>query len=75
MRHLTKSGNMAKKSFGYDKANGGYEYHKHICKKQNQQELILQHAEMIMNAAEKTFSEKRDLEDMKERFTSLKKSG
>ncbi|MCF8360589.1 MAG: DUF2254 domain-containing protein [Prolixibacteraceae bacterium] len=41
----------------------------------NQQDIIVQHAEMIMNAAEKTFSEKRDLEDMKERFTSLKKSG
>jgi uncharacterized membrane protein len=41
----------------------------------NQQELIFQHAEMIMNAAEENFSEKRDLEDMKKRFTSLKESG
>jgi hypothetical protein len=28
---------------------------------------------MIMNAAEKSFSEMRDLEDIKERFTLLKK--
>lgn len=46
-----------------------------FARNKNQQELIEQHAEMIMNAAEKTFSEKRDLEDMKKRFTSLKKSG
>ena len=46
-----------------------------FAKSKNQQELIEQHAEMIMNAAEKTFLEKHDLEDIKERFTSLKKSG
>jgi uncharacterized membrane protein len=46
-----------------------------FARNKTQQELIIQHAEMIMNAAEKTFSEKRDLEDIKERFTSLKKSG
>jgi uncharacterized membrane protein len=46
-----------------------------FARNKNQQELIVQHAEMIMNAAEKTFSEKRDLEDIKERFTNLKKSG
>ena len=39
----------------------------------NQQKLIFQHAEMIMDAAEKTFSEKRDLEDIKQRFIRLKK--
>lgn len=43
-----------------------------FAKNKNQQELIEKHAEMIMNAAEKTFSEKRDLEDIKERFTRLK---
>lgn len=37
----------------------------------NQQKLIVQHAEMIMNAAEKTFSEKNDLEDIKERYKTL----
>jgi uncharacterized membrane protein len=46
-----------------------------FARNKNQQDLIEQHAEMIMNAAEKTFSEKRDLEDIKERFNSLKKSG
>ena len=45
-----------------------------FAKNKNQQELIMQHAEMIINAAEKTFSEKRDLEDIKERFTSLNKN-
>ena len=44
-----------------------------FAKNKNQQELILQHAEMIMKAAKKTFSEKRDLEDMKERFKALKR--
>lgn len=46
-----------------------------FAKNKNQQELILQHAEMIMNAAQKTFSEKRDLEDMKKRFNALKERG
>jgi uncharacterized membrane protein len=45
-----------------------------FARNKNQQELIIQHAEMIMNAAEKTFSEKRDLEDIKERYDALKKS-
>ncbi|MCF8361443.1 MAG: DUF2254 domain-containing protein [Prolixibacteraceae bacterium] len=44
-----------------------------FAKTQHQQEDIVQHAEMIMNAAEKSFSEKRDLKDMKERFKTLKK--
>lgn len=35
---------------------------------------IARHAEMIMKAAERTFPEKRDLEDMKERFKTLKQS-
>ncbi|MFO7368982.1 MAG: DUF2254 domain-containing protein [Bacteroidales bacterium] len=43
-----------------------------FSKNKNQQKLILQHAKMIMNAAEKTFSEKRDIEDMKKRFKTLK---
>jgi uncharacterized membrane protein len=43
--------------------------------KKSQQELIFQHAEMIMNAAKKSFSEKRDLEDIEERFIRLKKGG
>ena len=43
-----------------------------FARNQSQQELIAQHAEMIMNAAENTFSENRDLKDMKERFTALK---
>lgn len=43
-----------------------------FARNKNQQELIVQHAEMVMNAAEKTFSEKRDLEDIKERFKAFK---
>lgn len=43
-----------------------------FAKNKKQQEFIVQHAEMIMNAAEKAFSEKRDLEDMKERYKTLK---
>ena len=46
-----------------------------FARNKKQQKLILQHAEMIMHAAEKTFSEKRDLEDMKERFKALKERG
>lgn len=46
-----------------------------FARNKNQQKLILQHAEMIMNAAEKRFSEKRDLEDMKERFKAFKEGG
>ncbi len=40
----------------------------------NQKEQIIQHVEMIMKAAERTFHEPRDMEDMKERFNSLKKN-
>lgn len=39
---------------------------------QDQQENIVQHAEMIMHASEKSFTEKRDLEDILERFKTLK---
>jgi uncharacterized membrane protein len=46
-----------------------------FARNKDQQELILQHVEMIMNAAEKTFSEKRDLEDIKERFKDFKERG
>lgn len=42
-----------------------------FARNKNQKELILQHAEMIMKAAERTFSEKRDLDDMKERFETF----
>ncbi len=44
------------------------------AKNKNQQELIEQHAKMIMNAAEEVFSEKRDLKDIKERFKAFKES-
>jgi uncharacterized membrane protein len=44
-----------------------------FAKNEYQKELILQHTKMIMNAAEKSFSEMRDLEDIKERFPLLKK--
>ncbi|WP_291855179.1 DUF2254 domain-containing protein [Marinilabilia sp.] len=37
----------------------------------NQKQQIFQHAEMVMKAAERTFLENRDLEDMKERFKIL----
>lgn len=37
----------------------------------NQQEQIEQHAEMLMNTAERIFSEKRDLENMKERYKAF----
>ena len=40
----------------------------------NQQELIFQHVKMIMKATEKTFSEKRDIKDMKKRFKTLKEA-
>ncbi len=46
-----------------------------FARNKNQQELILQHAEMIMNAAEKTFSERRDLYDIKKRFIAFKERG
>lgn len=39
-------------------------------KKEDKKELVA-HASMILRAAEKTFSEKRDLEDLKERFSQL----
>jgi uncharacterized membrane protein len=45
-----------------------------FAKNKNQQELILQHADMIMNAAEKAFSEERDLDDMVLRFIALKEN-
>lgn len=38
----------------------------------NQKKQVILHAEMIMNGAERTFNEPRDLEDMKERFIGLK---
>lgn len=37
----------------------------------NQKKQIFQHAEMVMTAAERTFLEKRDLEDLKDRFKIL----
>jgi uncharacterized membrane protein len=37
----------------------------------NQKQQIFQHAEMVMKAAERTFLENRDLEDMKEKFNML----
>ena len=43
-----------------------------FARNKKQQELIVQHAEMIMKASEKSFSEKRDLEDIKERYKTLK---
>lgn len=43
-----------------------------FSRNENQQELIIQHAKIIMKATEKTFSEKRDLKDMKKRFKTLK---
>lgn len=39
----------------------------------NQKKLVFQHANMIMKAAERTFHETRDLDDVKERFTLLAK--
>jgi len=45
-----------------------------FSRNRDQDELIMQHAEMIMNAAEEAFSEKRDLEDLKERFKALKET-
>ena len=42
-----------------------------FARNKNQKELIAQHAEMIMNAAERIFKETRDLEDMRERFNNL----
>lgn len=45
-----------------------------FARNKNQQELIVQHAKMIMKAAEKTFSEERDVEDMKERFNTLNRN-
>ncbi|MFO7670168.1 MAG: DUF2254 domain-containing protein [Bacteroidales bacterium] len=39
-----------------------------FARNKNQQKLIAQHAKMIMNAARKSFSEKRDLEDLKKRY-------
>jgi uncharacterized membrane protein len=37
----------------------------------NQKKQIAQHAKMVMKAAERTFKENRDIEDMKERFKLL----
>ncbi len=39
----------------------------------NQKKQVIQHAKMVMKAAERTFYENRDLEDMKERFAQLTK--
>lgn len=38
----------------------------------NQKKQVIRHAEMVMQAAERTFNEPRDLEDMKDRFNNLK---
>jgi uncharacterized membrane protein len=43
-----------------------------FARNKNQLALIKQHAEMIMRAAEKAFSETHDLEDLKERFECIK---
>ncbi len=37
----------------------------------NQKKQVLQHAEMVMNAAKRTFHEPRDLKDMKKRYKSI----
>jgi uncharacterized membrane protein len=42
-----------------------------FSRNKNQQKLIIQHAKMIMKASEKSFSEKRDLEDIKKRYNKL----
>lgn len=42
------------------------------AKNKAQKKEITQHAKMIMNAAERTFQETRDLNDMKKRFNILK---
>ncbi|MBE0661345.1 MAG: DUF2254 domain-containing protein [Bacteroidales bacterium] len=43
-----------------------------FARNKQQREFILQHAKMILKASEKTFSEKRDIEDIKRRFKNLK---
>lgn len=43
-----------------------------FAKYEKHQKLLLQHAKMLMNAAENAFSEKHDLKDMKERYAVLK---
>jgi uncharacterized membrane protein len=43
-----------------------------FARNRKQRELIFQHAKMIMKASERTFSEKRDIEDIKRRFNYLK---
>jgi uncharacterized membrane protein len=43
-----------------------------FTRSKNQQELVIKHAEMILKAAERTFHEPQDLDDLKERFNSLK---
>lgn len=42
-----------------------------FTRSKNQKELVVKHAEMIMKAAERTFHEPQDLDDLKERFNSL----
>ncbi len=42
-----------------------------FARTKNRKQQIFQHAEMVMKAAERTFLENRDLEDMKERFQML----
>jgi uncharacterized membrane protein len=42
-----------------------------FTRRSNQKKKVIQHAEMIMKAAERKFDESRDLEDMKERFNIL----
>jgi len=42
-----------------------------FARNKQQKTLIVQHAEMLMHAAEKAFSEKRDLKDMQDRYDAL----
>ncbi len=44
-----------------------------FAKREEHQKLIVQHAKMLMNAAENGFSEKRDVKDVKDRYEILKK--
>jgi uncharacterized membrane protein len=44
-----------------------------FSRRKKHQKLLGQHAEMLMNAAENAFSEKRDVKDVKDRYERLKK--
>jgi uncharacterized membrane protein len=44
-----------------------------FSRRKKHQELLGQHAEMLMNAAENAFSEMRDVKDVKDRYERLKK--